>query len=448
MNPVLYTLGTFVSEAPWFILTTVPFWGNERMKKKRVAMILLAFTLLRTAMGYGIAVLVPGGPVLLNYSVILQPLLFLAVYSICYEVHIVKLLYATLLTVSISMPINMLAALIAAPFVPLLPGTDVIMEAAPAWIIVVAILIAVAAPFVYWLFGRILRNALAGFTWKTVLYLCVTPMLFFSFYAYSVCAVPYFNGVYLFITPVAGVFCACINLFMILKQRELDKYKSDIQVQEIKNEYLLENYRALESHYRQISETKHEMRHHLLAIRALLCSGAYGQLDNYLSEIEACFSEDSDPIPCNNRVIQAVLGHAAWRARELGFTIQFEILPLPDLRIPDTNLVSLFMNLLENALESCEKIEESKDRWIQVRLKTHQSYLCLSICNARCGELIVSGDSYGSTKSTSVLHGHGIAVVRKIVDRHNGLISIEHTDDRFCVDIALPVRGCEKMELD
>lgn len=439
MNPVLYALGTFVSEAPWFILTTVPFWGNERINKKGIAVLLLTVTLLRTAVGYGIAA---GGPDWLevsDYSFILQPLLLLAVYSVCYKAHIVKLLYTLLLTVSISMPISMMATLIAVPFVTLSPEADVIMEAAPVWILAVALLTAAAAPFVCWLFSKILRDALSGFTVKTVLYLCATPALFFLFYAYSIFAVPYFNGVYLLITPVAGVFCAYINLRMILNLRELAQYKSDMQIQEMKNEYLLENYQTLENHYRQISETKHEMRHHLLAIRTLLGSGEYGQLEAYLSDIEEHFSEVPDPIPCENRVIQAVLGHASRQARELGFAIEFEILPLPDLRIPDADLVSLLMNLLENALESCGRIGESSGRWIQVKLKTHQPYLCLCIRNARCGELIISGNSYASTKNAAALHGHGIAVVKKIVDRHDGIISLEHTDDMFCVEIALPV---------
>lgn len=439
MNPILYALGTLVSEAPWFFLTTVPFWGYERVKKKWIALILLAFTLLRTVAGYGIVTWVPGGLELLEYSFLLQLLLLLAAYSICYKVHMIKLLYATLLTVSISMPLNMLATLIAMPFVTLSLEVDVIMEATPVWILAVAVLTATAAPFVYLLFSRILRGALSGFSAKTVLYLCATPGLFFLFYAYSIFAVPYFNGVYLLITPVAGVFCAYINLRMILNLRELAQYKSDMQIQEMKNEYLLENYQTLENHYKQISETKHEIRHHLFAIRTLLDNGEYGKIGTYLSDIDGHFTEAPELVPCENRILQAVLSHFARRARESGFSIQFEILPLPDLRLPDADLVSLLMNLLENALESCGNIPDGKDRWITVKLKTRPPYLCLSICNARRGELIVSGDSYASTKNASALHGHGIAVVRKIMDKHNGLISFEHTDDTFCVEVALPV---------
>lgn len=439
MSLGLYTLGILVSETPWFFLTTVPFWGNERVKKKWIAVALIAFPLLQTAVGYYIFTYAPDKNMLLDYGYVLQPLFLLAVYSVCYKVHMIKLLYATLLTMSISMPVNTLAVLIATPFMTFTPGKDIIPEATPVWILTITGLIAAAVPLIYRLFRRVLRDALSGFTAKTTMYLCATSLLFYIFYAYSVLAVPYFNMVYLFITPVAGVFCTYINLRMILYLQELAQNKSDMRLQEIKNEYLLENYQTLENHYQQIVETKHEMRHHLFAIRTLLDNREYEKLETYLSKIQEHFSEAPEPIPCENRVIQAILGHASRRAKELGFNIEYEMLPLPDLTIPEVDLVSLLMNLMENALESNANIQEHKDRWIQVKLKTRPPYLCLSICNARCGELMVAGNSYATTKNTSVLHGHGIAVVKRIVDKYHGLISFEHTDNTFHVEIALPV---------
>lgn len=439
MAPVLYAVGIFLSEAPWFFITTVPFWGNERIKKKWIAALLLGALLLRIITEYSLTTYAPDKSGLLDLMFILQPLFLLAVYSVCYKVHAAKLLYATLLTTSISMPIQTLSALIALPFVTLSPEEDVIMEATPAWILAAVLLTAAAIPFVYRMFRRLLRGALSEFSVKTAMYLCAAPALFFVFYAYSVFAIPYFNTIYLIITPISGVFCGYINLRMVQNMLDLARYRADAQMQELKNEYLLENYQQLEDHYKQISETKHEMRHHLFAIRALLSSGEYGQLETYLSDIQDSFAEAPALISCGSRVIQAVLGHAALRARELDFEMEFEVLPLPDLSISDADLVSLLMNLMENALESCANIPDSHDRWIKVKLKTRPPYLCLLISNGRCGDLIISGDSYASTKNDPALHGHGIAVVRKIVEKHSGIISFEHTSDSFCVEIALPV---------
>ena len=209
------------------------------------------------------------------------------------------------------------------------------------------------------------------------------------------------------------------------------------QAMEIKNEFLLENYAALESHFTQIARVKHETRHHLFAIRALLENREYERLAGYLSDVQDDFAEIEEPVACGSRVIQAVLGHAARRAREMGFAIEFEVLPLPPLSVPDADLVSLFMNLLDNALESCAGIQNPENRRIKVRLKYRPPYLCLSVVNARQGTIRADGDAYRSAKGGSLTHGHGIAIVRKTAEKHGGFASFAHTEDTFTAEAAL-----------
>ncbi|MCL2031593.1 MAG: GHKL domain-containing protein [Oscillospiraceae bacterium] len=206
---------------------------------------------------------------------------------------------------------------------------------------------------------------------------------------------------------------------------------------EIKNAFLLENYETLEKHFTEIARVKHDTRHHLFAIRTLLDNREHERLAHYLSDIQGGFEEIEEPVACGNRVIQAILGQAVRRAREMGFSIEFEILPLPPLSIPDADLVSLFTNLLDNALESCAKIQSSENRWIKVRLKCRAPYLILSVSNARQGTVSMDGNAYISAKDNALLHGHGIAIVKKTAEKHGGFASFEHTESAFAAEAAL-----------
>jgi sensor histidine kinase regulating citrate/malate metabolism len=226
---------------------------------------------------------------------------------------------------------------------------------------------------------------------------------------------------------------------LFVNTRELVRYKSGLQMMEMKNAFMLENYHTLESYFTQIAQMKHEIQHHLLAIRELSENEEYERLLKYLSDIQGDYREIEEPIACGNRIIQAILGHAAHRARELGFEMEFEILPLSALAIPDADLVSLFTNLLDNALESCACIPDTKDRWIKVRVKTRPPYLCLSVTNARQGKIDKTGDSYNCTKADPTFHGQGIEIVRRLTEKHNGFASFEHTENTFTAEIALPV---------
>ncbi|MCL2002696.1 MAG: GHKL domain-containing protein [Oscillospiraceae bacterium] len=226
---------------------------------------------------------------------------------------------------------------------------------------------------------------------------------------------------------VSAALMMCYLLFV--NTRELAGYRSGLHMMEIKNDFLQQNYQTLESHFTQIARMKHEMRHHLFAIRTFFKNSDYERLDRYLSDVQAGFAEIEEPVACGNRVIQAVLGHAARRAQDMGFDIGFDVLPLPPLSVPDADLVSLFMNVLDNALESCANVQDAEKRWITVRLKTRPPYLCLSVRNA-------IGKPDG--EKDPVLRGHGVEIVRKIAEKHGGVALFEHTEDTFSAEVALP----------
>ncbi len=225
--------------------------------------------------------------------------------------------------------------------------------------------------------------------------------------------------------------------FLFIDVRELVGYKSGMQVLEMKHEYLLENYKMLEAHYAQIAQMKHEMRHHLFAIQAFNKNEEGEQLTQYLLQLQGSLQEIDDPVSCDNRVIQSMLGHAAQRAEQMGFAIEFDIAPMPPLSIGDADLVSLLMNLMDNALESCAKIVEPKERWVKVMLKVRTPYLYLSVLNARLSPVKLRGSRYISTKSDTFLHGNGVEVIRKIAAKHGGFAEFEHSDGTFGAQVAL-----------
>lgn len=226
---------------------------------------------------------------------------------------------------------------------------------------------------------------------------------------------------------------------LLVNTKELFTYKSSLQLLELKNLYLLENYDNLESHFAHISQMKHEIQHHLFAIRTFLDENKLEQLNHYLSDVVESYNEVTHLPSCNNRMIQAILSHSTQRAKQNEVDLTLELQVLPELLMEDIDIVSLFMNLLDNAMESCLTIPIPKNRWIHVTLKTREPYLYISVSNARQGIIRPSGGSYRSTKKDSFVHGNGLLVVKKIAKKYNGYVKTEHTQDTFLVEVILKV---------
>ena len=93
----------------------------------------------------------------------------------------------------------------------------------------------------------------------------------------------------------------------------------------------------------------------------------------------------------------------------------------------------LLGNLLDNAIEACEKIEVSK-RWITVNIIYKEHTLILKICNSK---EIKKANIALSSKRHYKQSGIGIHSVTRVVEKYNGTIEFWDLDDSFEVSAIL-----------
>lgn len=111
--------------------------------------------------------------------------------------------------------------------------------------------------------------------------------------------------------------------------------------------------------------------------------------------------------------------------------------------ISEFDLCVIFGNLLDNALEACERMS-GEDRFIHMQAGMAKTYFLLEIKNST--DSTVSFDATekrkaGMTqKGNTIEHGIGLQNVSDVVDQYNGSMNIEVEDGIFTVAILLPRR--------
>ena len=101
-------------------------------------------------------------------------------------------------------------------------------------------------------------------------------------------------------------------------------------------------------------------------------------------------------------------------------------------------------NLLDNAIEACEKLEPGK-RFIRLVLKRKKQFLLLDVENSFDGAVPVQvrGGSAPPTTKQSTLpgiiteHGIGLSNVREMAERYFGGVNIKVKGDVFHVTVML-----------
>lgn len=135
-------------------------------------------------------------------------------------------------------------------------------------------------------------------------------------------------------------------------------------------------------------------------------------------------------------------------AREKGIRFDLQVSPLSRLPFGDREICSLFGNLLDNALEACERVmEEEKTAkestindqkaqlWIQVKIEQKKQLLFIEIANSADQSPERKERKLLTRKKDSSLHGYGLKSVERIVEEHDGVIFYDAEDRVFTVKV-------------
>ena len=111
---------------------------------------------------------------------------------------------------------------------------------------------------------------------------------------------------------------------------------------------------------------------------------------------------------------------------------------LSNIRDTDKDIVVLLSNLLNNAIEACEKCE--KERVIKFKFMREESGIILSVKNTFCQPVIRQGDDFLTSKDYErSSHGVGIRNVIKVVNKYGGTYVINDSNKEFYFSIMLPM---------
>lgn len=117
--------------------------------------------------------------------------------------------------------------------------------------------------------------------------------------------------------------------------------------------------------------------------------------------------------------------------KERGIGMLFAVEDMHDFRMDEEDIVILFGNLLENAINECSRLVEGgvSDTAIQIRLAKVNGKTVLSVKNP-----VVSKVEIRDNETVGPLpHGHGIGLmnVREVVDKYGGDFVLSCDDREF-----------------
>ncbi|MBR4914587.1 MAG: GHKL domain-containing protein [Clostridiales bacterium] len=245
------------------------------------------------------------------------------------------------------------------------------------------------------------------------------------------------NDVYISLVILAtGMFILSVLIFALIDnvvRRENDIHEKEIMLGQ--TEHLNQMYRSLSDEREKQKARSHDYMNHLNVMLMLAREGKVDEQIHYIEEQLGKEIQSVDIIDTGNTLINAVLNIKYLEAKEKGIIIPFIADNLKDIKISDSDLVTIITNILDNAIEAVQKCDEKR---IVFKIIKDSDTLIIDSTNTYKGHLPAGGD-FGTTKSDKKNHGFGLANIKNTVEANNGNCFIDTEGGIFHISITLPL---------
>lgn len=237
----------------------------------------------------------------------------------------------------------------------------------------------------------------------------------------------------MFYIAIIMVVVNIITFFFLSKIKEDAQTKMDyelIRMQQDNVKTMETNMKAL---YESTYSVKHDLEKHLLAVKTMVETGKYSDVSGYIEDIVATLNDVQKVIFTDNDVFNAIINSklAICKSKDIFPSINVSNEAISFINTSD--VVVLFGNLFDNAIEAAEK---TSNKIIVLNISTKRDYV--AICMENSFDASFSDVNLITTKSDKAVHGIGTKNIKRIVEENDGMIDYFVNDDgMFCCDILL-----------
>ncbi len=196
-------------------------------------------------------------------------------------------------------------------------------------------------------------------------------------------------------------------------------------------------YRTLQEHMRQTARLRHDFRHSVRLLSTLAKKGDIDSIQSHLAGYEVSLAENTPVNYCANAALNALFGHYHEMAVSANIDTDWHI-ELPELTpANEFDIISLFGNLIENAIDGCLTVPEGRRYfWLTTEIH-HNNRLYIVSTNNFDGRVWKANDSYHSTKHGG--NGIGLAAIAAAAEKYGGSAQASNSETEFFVDVELKI---------
>ncbi len=212
---------------------------------------------------------------------------------------------------------------------------------------------------------------------------------------------------------------------------EVDTLQNILQMQ-------YKNYQISQESIDIVNQKYHDLKHQISLLKSEVGNaGASEYLEQMEREIKIYEAQNKT----GNKVLDAVLTSKSLycQNRKIGLTCVADGTALSFM--DDMDVSALFGNVLDNAIESVEKLKDAEKRLIHLSVAKQKGFLRIRVENYCEEKLKFENGLPVTTKKDKRFHGYGIKSIQSTAKKYGGSVTVALEKNWFELRILIPVQG-------
>lgn len=235
-----------------------------------------------------------------------------------------------------------------------------------------------------------------------------------------------------------SVVLVIIDIFAILflnyleqQQRKIHDYsilRHDLKMEQ-------DNIAAWMNAYDNQRTQTHEYQNQLSLLRGFAEREApHGEMVQYLDRLLQTDLSASLLVKTGRTVVDVILNQKNAIAQGKGVSLNVQLDNLEKFPLADDALAVVLSNLIDNAIEACEMIEDEAKRKILLKMQVLPTESMIYIENYTAVPVKIVNNQVLTTKKNALEHGYGLKNVQAVLGQVDAVYAIEfrETDNIFC----------------
>lgn len=248
---------------------------------------------------------------------------------------------------------------------------------------------------------------------------------------FAVCDSPSMTTTQNRLITINAFFLLIVNLLIFgLNQYNQKKHLefTEMQIQLQKEHDSAEYYKMLIAQNENQRILIHDMKKHLQSIALLNEDNQNEKIRAYINQL----MQSSDLLEfskiCDHKILNNILCRYKKVCNDLHIAFHADIRSNTTTFLSDSDVTSLFCNMLDNAVEASNHI---KDSYIEITAaqRKHTPFVIITIINSCAGNPFSPNGELVSSKQNPQAHGLGIKSIEKIIHNYNGNIQMYYDEE-------------------